>query len=502
MKTKKWHLEILAFLAMYIFAIYLWTLPFQDNKIPYGEFDAISHWELADSFAGLDKTYVSLPLFVDYSYGGQNRFKPHTLWYHPPFHTDLAMVESIASYLTGERMVPVYLTNAIFASSILISVYFVMRKLFGFLSAILSEFLLAFSMRDIMPYLWGQWPERFGYAFVPLILYCFYSYCINYSKDKAADNKNSLHLLIMAILLAVQMMIHPLSFFHSLAAIFVLFIALAIKMRKIPFNAKHIAAAALIFAVIFAAFPYQSGNVAVSLMQKTKKTPDNFSVSRLFEWGPNPKYFEGSVPPSYFSFKAMHGAWTLPFLLIGLLILLIRRENRDLFLLAWLISLYLILHRDAFDKWKFLHRSLSATAHIFVPITVIGAVSLFSIFKTNSTLKAVLKYAGALAVIILAVNYNMPQAYSTLNTAYDDSIMRLNSAQIEANEWVEKNVPVGKNVSVAGLPLEIMQKAWWMASVSHRVTDPFEGYLKWGTYKDNREQVVTNVLLNNYIMFD
>src|SRR3989338_3265444 len=109
MKTKKWHLEILAFLAVYIFAIYLWTLPFQDNNIPYGEFDAISHWELADSFAGLDKTYVSLPPFVDYSYGGQNRFKPHTLWYHPPFHTDLAMVESIASYLTGERMVPVYL---------------------------------------------------------------------------------------------------------------------------------------------------------------------------------------------------------------------------------------------------------------------------------------------------------------------------------------------------------------------------------------------------------
>ncbi|MEK6949692.1 MAG: hypothetical protein AABX34_05700, partial [Nanoarchaeota archaeon] len=133
MKIKKWHLEILAFLAVYLFAIYLWTLPFQDNKIPYGEFDAISHWELADSFAELDRTYVYLPPFVDYSYGGQNKFKPHTLWYPPPFHTDMAMVASLSSIFTNERMVPVYLTNAIFASSILISVFFVIRKLFGFL---------------------------------------------------------------------------------------------------------------------------------------------------------------------------------------------------------------------------------------------------------------------------------------------------------------------------------------------------------------------------------
>src|SRR3989338_958524 len=154
MKVNKRHLEAGAFILVYLFALYLWTLPFQDNQIPYGEFDAISHWEIADSFAQMDKTYVYLPPFIDYSYGGDNNFKPHTLWYHPPFHTDLAMIASFAN----DRMVPIYLTNAIFASSILISVFFVIRRLFGFLPAILSSFLLTFSLRDIMPYLWGQWP--------------------------------------------------------------------------------------------------------------------------------------------------------------------------------------------------------------------------------------------------------------------------------------------------------------------------------------------------------
>ena len=498
MNIKKAYAETAVFLIVYLFAVYMWTLPFQDNRIPYGEFDAISHWEIADSFEGLDRTYVYLPPFIDYSYWNDNKFMPHTLWYYPPFHTDLGMVSSLSSIFSNEGMVPVYLTNAIFASSILISVFFVMRKLFGFLPAILSEFLLAFSMRDIMPYLWGQWPERFGYAFVPLILYCFYAYYTNYSDDK----KNPLYIYILAILLAVQMMMHPLSFFHSLFGIFVLLIALAVKLRKVPFNLKHIIAALLIFVLLLSAFPYQSGNVIKSFTKKTKKAPDIFSFLRLFEWGPNPKYFEGSVPPSYFSFREMHGLWTLPFLLIGILLLLIRRENKDLFLLAWLISLYLVLHRDAFGKWTFLHRSLSATAHIFIPITVIGAVSIFSIFKMNRAVKSILKYGGAGLIVVLALVYNMPLTYSTLNAAYDSPVIRLNPAQIEAGNWIKENVPEDKNVSIAGPPPEIMQKVWWMASVSHRISNFFEGYLTWKTYENNRNKTVRSVLINDYIVFD
>ena len=221
-------------------------------------------------------------------------------------------------------MVPVYLTNAIFATSIMISIFFVIRKLFGFLPGILSAFLLIFSMRDIMPYLWGQWPERFGYAFIPLILYCFYMY---YTSD---EKKSSLYIYLMAVLLGIQVMIHPLSFFHSLAAIFVLFAFLAIKLRKIKFNMNHIAVSLLILILLFAIFPYQSGNVYKSFTKKSTKKAPEFTFSRIFEWGPDQKDFEGSVPPGYFSFKDMHGMWTLPFLLAGLLILALRRETFSL----------------------------------------------------------------------------------------------------------------------------------------------------------------------------
>ena len=58
MKIKRNYVQVGIFIAVYLFALYIWTLPFQDSKIPYGEWDAISHWELGDFIAQRDKTCV------------------------------------------------------------------------------------------------------------------------------------------------------------------------------------------------------------------------------------------------------------------------------------------------------------------------------------------------------------------------------------------------------------------------------------------------------------
>ncbi|MAG92104.1 hypothetical protein CMO83_05505 [Candidatus Woesearchaeota archaeon] len=493
MKISRNYLEAGIFILVYLFALYLWTLPFQDNASPYGEFDAISHWELGDFIAQRDRTFVNLPPFLDYSYGDDNKFKPHTLWYPPPFHTDFAII----SVFSNDRVIPIFLTNAIFASSILISVFFAIRKLYGFLPAILSSFILTFSMRDILPYIWGQWPERFAYAFIPLILYAFYMYYTTYSKD----GSKPIYLYIMSLLLAVNLLVHPLVFFHSAVGLFVLGIALFIKDRKIPFNVKHLGIALILFVILLAIFPYQTGNVFVSFQQggdEGKKA----SIASLFSWAPNPADFAGSVPTEYFSFGAMHGLWTLPFLLIGLGVLLVRRERRDIFLLAWLISLYLILHRDLIGKATFLHRSLSATAHIFIPITVIGAVSIPSLIKLPQNYRSFLKYGLAILVVALALVYNLPNAFSTLNNSYDSPLARLNPSQIEASEWLRDNIGENQNVSIIGPPPQILQKVWWMASYSHRTSAYFEGFLAWKIYEENREEIIQNHLSGDYLLLD
>src|SRR3989344_970470 len=413
MKLNKSCIQTSIFIAVYLFAIYFWTQPLQERKLPYGEYDAMSHFEVADSRAYNDKSFMALPNYIDIRYGTDNKFKQHVLWYPPPFHTMLAIAETAG----GERVVPVFLMNTILASFILISVYFVINSLFGFLPAILSALLLIFSPRDFMPYLWGQWPERFAYAFIPLILYFFYNYFISYSKEE----KKPHYLYITALLLGINILVHPLVFFHSIIALAVLYILLAVKQRKFVFNIKHLLISIVIFIALFIMFPNQTFNIFAQFSRSSgTENVMSFDLSRLFQWSLNPKDYEGSVPANYFSFREMNGLWTLPFLLIGIAFLLWRREEKDLFMLAWLIGLYLVLHRDLIGKATFLHRSLSASAHIFAPLTAIGAIYLSSFVKPAS-LKNYVKYGIAALFVFFVLSVNMAYASKIINkNTYND----------------------------------------------------------------------------------
>ena len=96
----------------------------------------------------------------------------------------------------------------------------------------------------------------------------------------------------------------------------------------------------------------------------------------------------------------------------------------------------------------------------------------------------------------------MPITHSTLDKAYDSPLMRINPAQIEVSEWIQDNTDEKQNVSVIGPPPELLIKAWWMASFSHRVSYYFEGFLTWPQYEENREDVIRYHILNDYIVFD
>lgn len=495
MKLNKNYLQTFIFVLVYLFAIYFWSQPLQERPIPYGEYDAMSHFEVADYMAYNDKSFSRLPDYIDIRYGTDNDFRPHNLWYPPTFHSSLAVMEVIS----GERVVPVYLMNTVLATFIIITVYFVINSLFGFLPAILSSLLIIFSPRDFMPFLWGQWPERFGYAFIPIVLYCFYQYFTSYSKE----NSKPLYLYLTSLFLGAQILVHPLSFFHSAIGIAVLYIFLALKQKKLVFNWKHISISAAIFIVLFMLFPYQTFNI-FSQFGRSPAEPNQASIdlSRIFQWSLNPADYAGSVPESYFSFSDMHGLWTLPFLLIGILILAWRREERDLFLLAWLVALYLILHRDLIGKATFLHRSLSASTHIFAPLTAIGAIYLASAVRLPSKFNTYLKYALVAVFVYFAFTVNMAAASGMLNKdTYNpnpingrltyDFLKTLTQPQFEAAEWVLENVPPDYNMSVLGIPHQenflqlTAYKIRWFAAASQHVSRFYYLY-------ENKSEILNN----------
>ncbi len=90
MKLNK-NVEAIIITLLYLTCLYFWTLPMQKNPMPYGEVDAASHYAIADYTYQSDRSITTLPYYIDKRYGMDNKFKPNTLWYPPPFHTNLAI---------------------------------------------------------------------------------------------------------------------------------------------------------------------------------------------------------------------------------------------------------------------------------------------------------------------------------------------------------------------------------------------------------------------------
>jgi len=414
--------------------------------------------------AGTDKPITTLPYFIDTRYGLDNKFKPHTLWYAPPYHVNFAIMQIIGQ----ERILPIFLFNTILCSIIVLITYFVMRKLFGFWPALLSSFLLIFSMRDILIYLWGQWPQQIAYFYTPLILYVFYKYAMSY----LAQKEKPIYIYIMSILLAINFFFHPASFFHTIVALFVFTILLFIKERKVIFNVKNMSIAIIIFLFIIAIFPYQTANVfAKSTGGKSSSNPYIGDFSRLFHWFGMQDYYTGQ-PREYFSYTAMHKIWTLPLLLLGIFFLLIRRRKKDLLLLSYLISVYLMVHL-IFIGFGRPERSLAASSHIFYPIIALGllAIPSFLIIKIPLSLRKNIKYILIILFFVLALTYNFKPAYNQLKEAYS-GIIRVTPVQYETAEWLKENIPENSNVSTVGVL--IMQKDRWIRYISWRYVHAYK----------------------------
>ena len=429
MKINK-NIEAIIVTLLYLTCLYFWTLPIQNNHMPYGEVDAASHYAVADYISESDRSITELPYYIDKRYGRDNKFKEHVLWYPPPFHTAFA----ISAVFGGESNVPIYLTNAIFASLIVLGVYFIMRKFFGFEAALISGFLLIFSMRDIMVYLWGQWPERMAFAYLPLIIYCFYKYCSSYLKKE----QKPIYLYIMSLLLAVNLFIHPMDFFHSVLALIVISLFFLIKEKKLFFSIKHIAIAAILFLLILSIFPLQSMNVIVRLRSDSTVEKGSGDITRLFYWF-KPQEDNPGVPQSYFSYKSMIGPyWTIPLILLGVLFLLLRRNKGDLVILAWLVSLYIMIHLDFIGKGR-VHRSLSGTAHIFYPLMVLGLIYLTSFIP--KAYRQVVKGILLIIFVILMFVTVGSTVHTTLESTYQ-GVSRVNPYQYELVQWLRQdNVP-------------------------------------------------------------
>lgn len=433
--------DIILVTILFLVALWLWTLPIKNNPLPFGEGDAAWHFANGDWAAHSDKSFWRSPPYIAYWYYGYNTILGEAaLEYPPPWHLN----EGIMQIIGGERFVPVFIYIAITCFLFIFSTYFLIRKLYGALPAFLVGFGLIFSLRNIMVYLWGQRPTTASYAFIPIILYSFYKYFNSHMEGK----ERPIYLYITVLLMAGQYMFHLMGLIITVPVVLIFAIFLSIKNRKFPVtksNLKTILICSFIFLILTMPFIliYLGGGGQVPTSIKIQK------ISSLFHW------FEHEGPDVYpaarFPYSQLYGNHLLPFLFLGIIFLLIRRKDKDILLLSWLVGMYLVLHLDVLNLGKIgrISRLLVAESYLFYSIIVIGLVNLISLIKLPNQKKKYIKYALVVLFLISVTLIQGKQAYSTLNNAYQ-GILRITPYQYEYAEWIDKNLPKDALVHTIG----------------------------------------------------
>lgn len=437
MKLQRAHLEISAFLVLYLFAFLFWTIPLHENTLPFGDVDASSHFTIGDYMVAHDASTIEVPYYIFLRYGGQNSEFPGYLWYPPQYWTSTG----ISQILGGDRILPSFLFVAFSSLLIMISSFILVRHLFGFWPALLSSFLLVFSTRDYMIYLWGQWPQSLSFGFTPIVLYCYYRY-----HETRKKKENPTYLYLLAILLSAQFFFHPQGMVASSAAIILFILYFLIKERKIPFNIKHAAFSFIGFILVSSLFaPFNIGEFVEGVAKKQDASESStLELHKLFKWYQGIKG-DGGLPDFYFTYNLTHGSlqggliswWTLPLLLFGITVLFLRRKPKDILFLSWLFSFYLLTHLSVIGLGSRDIRMFAYEAHIFYPLIALGLVTIPTLFQKK--LRRPLFIGLTIIFLLFALNVNAKSAFETLKSQ-QYSAGRINSMQLEAAEWIKENL--------------------------------------------------------------
>ena len=437
--------------VLFLISFYLWTLPFQHNRLPFGEGDSAWHFAIGDHITSADKATFRLPYVVGIWYYGFNKILgPFSPEYPPSNHVDYALMQIFG----GERFIPVFIFRAIASFMGVVSVFFLVSRLFGVLPAFIAGLGLSFSLREQLTYLFGQQPTLVAIVITPVTLYAWYKYITSiYDDDGDTDTSsrrnmghgNPAYLYVTFALLASQYLLHVQGFASSLIIMAVFAAAMMIKFRKMPVskqNIAHFVVAILLFLVVAAPF-------AAIYLGAGDNAKASFKFSRLFEWGISPDYFKGSFPPAFSLFSAEYPKIIASFLLVGLILLLLRlflvkNNTREIFLLSWLIGTYIVLHLDVFTNTGLnrLARMLVLENYVFFTLIALSVVwlpqTIASFLKLNSGIVSAAKYILAGILIFALVMTSGRSAYATLSQAYS-SIDRITPAQAAfASDYLAK----------------------------------------------------------------
>lgn len=466
------HEEYILLTLLFLLGLFIWTLPIQDNPMPFGEGDSAWHFANSDAMAQYDTTFWRIPEYIGMWYYDFNKILgPNALEYPPTWHLNGALFQIIS----GQRVVPIFVYMAISCFIGAFSLYFFVRKLYGIEAATLAAAGVILSYKSIMVYLWGQRPSIAVFIFTPLILYSFYKFVTSFYENKT----KVIYLYILSLLIVGQFLIHVMGSIQTFLIILLCTIIFAIKYKKLPLSKtliKHYLINIILIIVLTAPFyvVYIGGSVGAigGEISHVERLLYWFDIKHLDEY-PN----IGGAPLIFYDNQKNYFLGYFIFVIIGVIYLLFKREDKDLLMLGWLAGTYLSIHMDVFGLFPFhrVSRLLISETALFYALMGIGVFSFIKLIKSDS-IRMILK-GTAIAFFIMVLFINFGLAKDTLRDAYDGPI-RLTENQYKTAEWIEKNVPHNSHIYYIGQLTYPKQRFMYVLSKSFGIyqQDPIEEY--------------------------
>ena len=136
------------------------------------------------------------------------------------------------------------------------------------------------------------------------------------------------------------------------------------------FLAVNLGILGVVLLLAFAPFQLRIFANKIGLTETGSEFHEKAPLSNLLKWYERPQRNVG-VPDEYFNFKDVYGYWVLPLLLLGVGLIIWRRNSPDTLMIAYLITMYLFIHLENIGFPR-AHRFLEMEAWLFAPLIVIA----------------------------------------------------------------------------------------------------------------------------------
>ena len=421
------------------------------HSYPYGYLASDAFWhENVANYIKKEGSYKYHPPYMSAGYKDVVGFNPPLLY---------QLVASF-SVLTGlEAYDAFYILIILLICFSAMAVYFVIKQFNSHVAMLsLPLFVFLFAKRFVIDVTWGQWIFISGGFFIIVFFWGMtklelrhsYALLVIFIAALASAHQSEMVFAIgfIIIFIAIKSLSkkfdmseiapsHAPSFSSEKEGRFLSMLKNTLRpLGRGVFDIRHALVFLLIIIILIAPFFSILLGKEGKFLRDLSAGSGGTSTAGFFYWTKTPKE-PGVGYSGYYSYRTMNGLWTLPFVLLAISLLLIKRERKELLLLSWLIALFILFHESIIGGRA--ERFMEIESYLLWPLVIIGLLAIPQFFKLPSSIKKYIKYSLVVLFLVLVISLNSKIPYEFLKEKAYPGLNRLTPAQYRVAEWLMKN---------------------------------------------------------------